>query len=107
MRNKRNNRIFKTKQRAGAWRRGEGGIGEKGGAEKLKHEEKKELRHCALSRSDVRVEPLSERGGRIEEDVLRDLINNQNLEGEERDKVWKNRDLDILREEEIELWREQ
>ena len=33
-------------------------MGEKGGAEKLKQEEKKELRHCALSRSDVRVEPV-------------------------------------------------
>ena len=72
----------------------------------LEHEEKKELRHCALTRSDVRVEPLSERGGRIEEDVLRDFTNDQNLEGDERDKVWKNRDLDFLRQE-IELWREQ
>ena len=103
MRNKRNNTIFKTKQRAGAWRRGKGGVGEKGGAEKLRHEEKKELRHCALSRSDVRVEPLSERGGRIEEDVLRDLINNQNLEGDEKDKVWKKREWDFQREEKIEL----
>ena len=104
MRNKRNKRIFRTKQRAGAWRRrGKGGMGEKG-AEKLKHEDKKELRHCALSRSDVRIEPLSERGGRIEEeDFLRDLTNDQNLEGDERDKVWKKRDLDFLREEEIEL----
>ena len=55
----------------------------------MKHEEKKELRHCALSRSDVRVEPFSERGGIDEEDFLRDLTNDQNLEGDERDKVLK------------------
>ena len=55
----------------------------------MKHEEKKELRHCAISKSDVRVEPLSERGGIEEEDFLRDLTNDQNLEGDERDKVWK------------------
>ena len=72
----------------------------------MKHEEKKELRHCALSRSDVRVEPFSERGGIDEEDFLRDLTNDQNVEGDERDKVLKKRDLEILREEEIELRRE-
>ena len=43
-------------------------MGERRGAEKLKHEEKK---------SDVRVEPLSERGRIEEEDFLRDLTNNK------------------------------
>ena len=34
------------------------------------------------------------------------LTNDQNLEGDERDKVLKKRDLDFLREEAIELRRE-
>ena len=71
---------------------GEKGVmGERRGAEKLKHEEKKKLRHCALSKSDVRVEPLSERGRIEEEDFLRDLTNDQNLEGDESQGFEKNR----------------
>ena len=43
-------------------------MGESGGAEELKHEEKKEMRHWALSGSDSKIVPLAESDG-IEEKV--------------------------------------
>ena len=59
-----------------------GGMGERGGAEELKHDEKKELRHCALSEFDSTGESLERRVGMEEDDFRRDLTNDQNLEGE-------------------------
>ena len=56
-------------------------MGESGGAEELKHEEKKELRHQALSESDSKIVPLAESDG-IEEVVRRrDFTKDQNLDG--------------------------
>ena len=43
-------------------------MGESGGAEELKHEVKKEMRHWALSGSDSKIVPLAESDG-IEEKV--------------------------------------
>ena len=57
--------------------------GERRGAEELKQEEKKELRHWALSRSDSMGEPFDDRVGMHEVDLQRDLTKDQNLEGGE------------------------
>ena len=59
----------------------EGGIEERGGIEVLKQDEKKLLRHYALSRSDSVIEPLDTRVGIEEEELRRDLTKDQNLEG--------------------------
>ena len=67
----------------------EGGRGDNGEADELKHELKKELRQKALSRSDWNKEPLDERVGMVDEDLRRDFTKDQNLEGEKRDREWK------------------
>ena len=67
----------------------EGGRGDSGEADELKHELKKELRQEALSRSDWNKEPLDERVGIVDEDLRRDFTKDQNLEGEKRDREWK------------------
>ena len=54
-------------------------MGERGGAEELKHDE---LRHCALSEFDSTGESLERRVGMEEDDFRRDLTNDLNLEGE-------------------------
>ena len=59
-----------------------GGMGERRGAEELKHDEKKELRHCALSEFDSTGELLERRVGIEEDDFRRDLPKDQNLEGD-------------------------
>ena len=78
------NAILRAKElgRAGQRRRGRRNGG-RGGAEELKHEEKKELRHWALSRSDSMGEPFDDRVGMQEVDLRRDLTKDQNLEGGE------------------------
>ena len=53
MRNERYYAIFRTEERTGAGSgRRKGWMGESGGAEELKHEEKKELRHWAVRQRD-------------------------------------------------------
>ena len=51
-----------------------GGIGLRGEAELLKHEEKNELRHSAFSQAEVKHSLLSWRGGTEEEDFHRDIV---------------------------------
>ena len=59
-----------------------GGMGEGGGVEVLKHEEKKELRHLAFSALDSAGELFESRVGIEEDDLRRDFTNDQNFEGE-------------------------
>lgn len=61
---------------------GSGGMGEGGGVEVLKHDEKKELRHWVLSELEMADELLDSRVGIEEGDLRRDLTNDQNFEGE-------------------------
>ena len=53
-------------------------MGKSGRAEELKHEEKKELRHWALSRSDSKIVPLAEIDA-IEEVVRRRVLQRTNI----------------------------
>ena len=84
----------------------EGGMGERGGAEELKQEEKKELRHWALSRSDSMWEPFDDRVGMQEVDLRRNLTKDQNLEGGECERERKKDALECFREDEMWFRRE-
>ena len=57
-------------------------MGDKGGVEVLKQDEKKELRHWALSEFDSAGELFEGRVGIEEDDLRRDLTKDQNFEGE-------------------------
>ena len=59
-----------------------------------------------MSRSDWNKEPLDERVRMVDEDLRKDFTDDQNLEGEERDREWKKEALDRLTEADIELRRE-
>ena len=62
---------------------GNGGMEEGGGVEVLKQDEKKELRHCALSALEMAGDKSFESSVGIEEgDLRRDLTKDQNFEGE-------------------------
>ena len=61
---------------------GKGGTGGRGGEARLKQEEKKELRHWALSEFDSAGEPFVSSVGMEEDDLRRDLTKDQNLGGD-------------------------